>query len=70
MSEQLPATKIWSIPVILAVFSVVGLFAALFSDGLWDVVSWIALSLPCGVIVWYVWLGRIHEKNVRNSTST
>jgi hypothetical protein len=41
-------------PVLLSVVSAVGLISALLGDGSWDVVSWVALGAPVGVILWYI----------------
>jgi hypothetical protein len=38
----------------LAVVSAVGLLSALLGDGIWDIVSWVALATPVIVIVWYL----------------
>jgi cell division protein FtsW (lipid II flippase) len=43
--------QIFLIPAILAVLSTGGLIFALIEDGIWDALSWIALSIP---IVLYV----------------
>jgi hypothetical protein len=34
----------------------VGLLAGLLADGVWDVVSWIALGLPLAVIARHLWV--------------
>ena len=44
--------EIFAIPIVLALASAVGLIAALVGDGLFDVVSWIALGTVAGVPVW------------------
>lgn len=33
-------------PLVLAAVTTAGLLAALFGDGAWDLVSWIALAIP------------------------
>lgn len=43
---RLSGTQVWRTPVVLGLLSAVGLVAALLSDGLGDVVSWIALLVP------------------------
>lgn len=40
-------------PVALAAVSAVGLLSALFGDGIWDWVSWLALSTPIVVSLWH-----------------
>jgi hypothetical protein len=39
-------SKLWRMPLLIAVVSIGGLVAALVGDGLWDLLSWITLSLP------------------------
>jgi len=41
--------RVWTMPVLIGLSTSVGLVAALFSDGIGDVASWLALGLP-GVI--------------------
>jgi hypothetical protein len=47
------AQQIWGAPVALGVITIVGLLSALLGDGVWDLVSVIALAVPIGVIAWY-----------------
>jgi hypothetical protein len=53
---QRSALQVFAIPVVLGVLSAIGLIAALLGDDAWDYVSWLALGVPCAVMVWY-WLG-------------
>jgi hypothetical protein len=46
--------RIFGIPLVLGVLSLVGLVAALLGDGVWDAVSWVALGTPLVVSVWAV----------------
>ena len=46
--------RVFRVPIALALVTAIGLAAALLGDGLWDVSSWLALSLPVVVIVWQV----------------
>ncbi|HEY4135725.1 MAG TPA: hypothetical protein VGO34_10975 [Alphaproteobacteria bacterium] len=46
------AWRIFRVPLMLAVVTLFGLLSALLGDGLWDVLSWIALGLPLAVIAW------------------
>jgi hypothetical protein len=48
--------QVFGIPILLGVLSGVGLLSALLGDDVWDGLSWLALGVPCGVIVWY-WFG-------------
>lgn len=43
--------KIWGIPIILAFVSLFGLIAALLGDGIWDILGWLALSIPLFLII-------------------
>lgn len=45
--------RIFRIPLLLAAVSLVGLVSALLGDGLWDALSWAALTLPLAVIAWF-----------------
>lgn len=38
--------RVFGVPIVLAVFSMVGLLAALFGDGAYDVSSWLLLAVP------------------------
>ncbi len=40
------------IAIMLAVITLYGLLSALFGDGVWDELSWVALAIPLLVIVW------------------
>jgi hypothetical protein len=55
MSTILTKTQIWGAPSALGVVSAVGLLSALLADGLWDVLSWIALSAPVAVCIRSLW---------------
>ena len=37
-------------PAVLAIASAIGLLSALFGDGFWDWLSWVALGAPVAVI--------------------
>ena len=49
---------IFLVPAILAVLSGVGLISALLGDGMWDALSWLALSVPIAVVAWCALLRR------------
>ena len=38
--------KVFSTPLVIALLSAAGLFAALLGDGIWDGLSWIGLGVP------------------------
>lgn len=50
-----PGTFLWiyGMPIWLAVIGLVGLAAALFADGLWDWISWLALGAMTAVGLWH-----------------
>lgn len=39
-------------PAVIALASIVGLVSALIGDGVFDAVSWIALTTVIGVVIW------------------
>jgi hypothetical protein len=49
---------IFLIPAIIAVVSCAGLISALVGDDLWDVLSWLTLSMPVAVAIWYAFRRR------------
>lgn len=40
----------YPLPLLLALSTAVGLASALFGEGLWDIISWVALALPFAVL--------------------
>jgi hypothetical protein len=53
---QRSALQVFAVPIILGALSAVGLVAGLLGDNVWDIVSWLALGIPCLVMAW-CWLG-------------
>jgi hypothetical protein len=49
---------IFLIPAIIAAVSCGGLISALVGDDIWDVLSWLTLSVPVAVCVWYAFRRR------------
>ena len=43
----------WTVPILLALVTGVGLASALLGDGGWDVLSWVLLGVPVAVCVWF-----------------
>lgn len=41
-------------PVIIGIFSGIGLISALTGDDIWDVVSWLALGFPVVIGFWFL----------------
>jgi hypothetical protein len=48
-----PFLKLWGIPLMLGVLTIVGLVSALLGDGIWDIVSAFALGVPVAAGAWY-----------------
>lgn len=44
----------WSMPLIMAMVSALGLTSALLGDDVWDCLSWLALAAPLAVIGWHL----------------
>lgn len=42
----------WALPLLTGAVTMVGLVAALIGDGVWDVLSAVALALPSAVTLW------------------
>jgi hypothetical protein len=38
--------RLWGMPLLLALCTIIGLISALVGDGIWDVLSWFLLSAP------------------------
>jgi uncharacterized membrane protein len=55
-SIKMRTLRVFGIPALLAVTSGAGLVSALVGDGVWDTLSWFALSAPLVVIACFVWL--------------
>ena len=55
--------KIWLWPIVIGVLSAIGLLSGLVYDGLGDALSWLTLSIPVLLSVWYGWL----RKHARQS---
>lgn len=51
---SLRKSQIWGMPIALGVVSAVGLLSALLGDGVWDALSWIALTIPIAVPLWHI----------------
>nr|WP_294875523.1 hypothetical protein [uncultured Pedobacter sp.] len=45
--------KVWGIPILLGVITIIGLLSAIMGVGVWHIVSWIALSIPVYVMFRY-----------------
>ncbi|ETZ21491.1 hypothetical protein [Pedobacter sp. V48] len=45
--------KVWGIPILLGVITIIGLLSAIMGVGVWHIVSWIALSIPVYIMFRY-----------------
>lgn len=45
-------TAIFALPLVLAAVTIVGLVSALLGDGVFDIVSWVALAVPLLPVAW------------------
>ena len=66
-SRRLGNIEIWSGPVLLALVTCVGLFAALLADGAGDWLSWLSLCMPVVTII--ACIGKSYRR-VAQSAST
>ena len=49
--KQAGRSKIWKIPMILSVLTALGLLLALFGEGVWLPLSWLATGIPLLVVM-------------------
>ncbi len=52
MNHSLSFRQIYGPAIVLAAITLYGLLSALWGDGIWDALSWIALAIPLFVIAW------------------
>jgi hypothetical protein len=52
--RQRTLAQIFYLPAIFAAVTIVGLLSALFGDGAWDALSWVALACPIVATVYFV----------------
>lgn len=45
---------IYRMPLVLALFTLLGLTSGVLGDGVWDAVSWLGLGVPIVVIGWFM----------------
>ncbi|WP_300299210.1 hypothetical protein [Ferrovibrio sp.] len=50
-----PFLHLWGMPILLGIFSAIGLVSALVADGLGDLLSWLTLGLLVLLMAW-CWL--------------
>lgn len=54
MSVPQTTSQIWAAPIVLGIVSAIGLVSALLGDGIWDELSWLALTAPIAAVLWSV----------------
>ena len=59
MSTRSPRPRVWPAPIALGLITAFGLIAALLSDGIGDVLAWVALAVPVAVVTRYSWRRRL-----------
>jgi hypothetical protein len=47
-------TRIFLLPAIISLAVIFGLVSALLGDGVWDVLSWLALAVPLLVVLFFL----------------
>ncbi|TWI69077.1 hypothetical protein IP91_00142 [Pseudoduganella lurida] len=45
--------RLWGVPILLGVLTAIGLLSALLGDGVWDLVSALALAVPVLLGTWH-----------------
>jgi hypothetical protein len=48
-----PFLKLWGMPLLLGLLTTIGLLSALLGDGIWDILSAVALGIPVVIGLWY-----------------
>jgi hypothetical protein len=51
MATKNKALKLWGMPVLLAVITLVGLLLAIMGTGVWHIISWAALCIPVYIMI-------------------
>jgi hypothetical protein len=59
MKTSFSFRKVYGTASMLAAITAIGLILALFGDGMWDAISWVALAIPLSVIAWELAVGRL-----------
>lgn len=67
MKQRSSFRRIYGPAVFLGILTIGGLLSALFGDGIWNVLSWIALAIPLIVIVWWVFLSKMSGRYERQT---
>ena len=56
------AIKLWGMPVLMVLFTLFGLLAALNGTGIWHWLSWCALGIPAAAMMWYICKAGVFKK--------
>ncbi|MCF0041234.1 hypothetical protein [Dyadobacter fanqingshengii] len=58
--------KVWRAPLIIGLFSMIGLLSALTGDDLWDVLSWLTLGIPVLIMIRFIpWRKKQVKQRIR-----
>lgn len=58
MNREFSFRKVYGAAFVITVITMYGLLAGLLGDGVWDVQSWVALSIPLFVVLWKIWCAK------------
>lgn len=58
MSTPFPFRKVYGPAIVIAIITLYGLLSALLGDGVWDTLSWLALTVPLVILAWYYIRGK------------
>ena len=61
--HDLTASAIFGVPVMLALFSLIGLVGALLEDGAWDIIGSVLLATTVAATVWALIRARLRSRN-------
>jgi hypothetical protein len=53
--------KLWGMPILLGLLTIIGLVSALLGDGIWDIVSACALGAPVAAGAWHSLRGWLRQ---------
>lgn len=60
--------KVWGIPIVIGIFSGIGLISALTGDGVFDLISWLTLGGPVLLTLWYLFKKKKPAANLRTKS--
>lgn len=56
-------SRVFAIPIVIAVLSIIGLVSALTGDGVRDIISWLTLAVPIAAAGW-----AYHHRHIRGKS--